>query len=62
MKIIIRIIIIIIIIIIIKIEAKKVVIGSFNSILWTRNIMKTELLIYKAIVESILISGAETWI
>jgi hypothetical protein len=45
-----------------RINKGREVIGMLNSILWSSNILgKTKTLIYKSIVESIMLYGSETW-
>jgi hypothetical protein len=45
-----------------RISERRRVIGMLNSVLWSKNILhKTKKLMYKALVQSILLYGAETW-
>ena len=45
-----------------RIATTKRVIAELNSVLWSKKIMiKTKKIIYKTIIESILLYGAETW-
>ena len=42
-------------------EGKRAI-GMLNSLMWSSNILaKTKKIIYKTIVESVMIYGAETW-
>jgi hypothetical protein len=45
-----------------RISGGRRVIGTLNSVLWSRTILhKTKKLMYQALVQSILLYGAETW-
>jgi hypothetical protein len=46
-----------------RISERRRVIGMLNSVLWSKTILhKTKKLMYQALVQSILLYGAETWI
>jgi hypothetical protein len=45
-----------------RISERRRVIGMLNSVLWSKTILhKTKKLMYQALVQSILLYGAETW-